>query len=301
MSKFKVGQRVRAPRDIFKRPTAGKLGTVVAIATCGDDDTGVQFDEYIHGHDCSSVSLKSGSTGRLGHCVWCRDADLELSCTTAPEKGARHIIVIKFDGPATTATEYIGGKVQRKSVTKCSPKDRYNEYDGARYALARLYEEPIGGETPIKPAAEKFEHRQAKIGETIVITHPILSNGLYEKGDRFIVCEVPESECLDGIYITAGPGGTPCYLYASEYDVVVPAADKYDTMSLRELVDNTCSRGWCESYGESARTKNCPLYDRAGLIEDCGEYSEAHPEMREILIAYLRAEDASTKFAEVTK
>lgn len=144
MSKFKVRQRVRATRDVFGYPTAGKLGTVVAIASHGWDDIGVQFDEYTHGHDCSGVSLKSGSTGRLGHCVWCCDADLEL-------------------------------------------------------------------------------------------------------------------------------------------------------------VDNTCSRDWCEPGLGDGRTKACPLYDRTETFEDCGEYSEAHPEMRQLLIDYLRAEDASTKPAEVTK
>jgi len=307
MSKFKVRQRVRATQDVFRCPTAGETGTVIAIAAHGDADTGVQFDKYIRGHDCSAVPLKSGSTGKLGHCLWCSDTDLELSCTSATKKTARHIIVIKFDGPETTATEYIGSKIQRKSTTKCSPKDKYDEYDGTRYALARLYGEPSGTETPTKPTEEKFEHHRARVGETIVITHPIRSLGLYKKDDRFVVCNMPGSENLEGVYILVGADNTPYYIYAAEYDVVIPAPDRYDTMSLRELVTNACNRGWCESCVESARTKNCPLYDHAGLLEDCGEYSEAHPEMRRLLIDYLRAEDAAktagpgVKFTEAVK
>ena len=56
--KFKVGDRIRYTCERTYLPIYGKVGTIISTHNGG---AGVQFDEYVGGHNCDGI-------GKLGYC-----------------------------------------------------------------------------------------------------------------------------------------------------------------------------------------------------------------------------------------
>lgn len=98
-------------------------------------------------------------------------------------------IVIRLKGDETTATliqdKFPGERISRSRARR-NPDDAYNAYEGARIALARLFEEdPFPKEKePKKPVRFKAGD-QARVGD-----HTFLSMGNYETGDLVEIVEV---------------------------------------------------------------------------------------------------------------
>ena len=98
-------------------------------------------------------------------------------------------IVIRLKGDETTATliqdKFPGERISRSRARR-NPDDAYNAYEGARIALARLFEEdPFPEEKePKKPVRFKAGDR-ARVGD-----RTFLSMGRYETGDLVEIVEV---------------------------------------------------------------------------------------------------------------
>jgi len=98
-------------------------------------------------------------------------------------------IVIRLKGDETTATliqdKFPGERISRSRARR-NPDDAYNAYEGARIALARLFEEdPFPEEKePKKPVRFKAGDR-ARVGD-----RTFLSMGRYETGDLVEIAEV---------------------------------------------------------------------------------------------------------------
>lgn len=98
-------------------------------------------------------------------------------------------ILIRLKGDETTATliqdKFPGERISRARA-KRNPDDAYNAYEGARIALARLFEEdPLPKENePKKPVRFKAGD-QARVSD-----HTFLTMGYYDTGDLVEITEV---------------------------------------------------------------------------------------------------------------
>lgn len=98
-------------------------------------------------------------------------------------------ILIRLKGDETTATliqdKFPGERISR-ARTKRNPSDAYNAYEGARIALARLFEED-----PFPKAAEPKKHIRFKVGDQARVgDRAFLTGGRYETGDLVEIVEV---------------------------------------------------------------------------------------------------------------
>lgn len=90
MSKFKVGDRVRAIRD-YHVVKSGMVGTVKSVY-CSDPPIGVEWDKLENGHEGNGASMKC----ERGKGYYVKEADIELLRLTS--------IHITTDGNTATAT-----------------------------------------------------------------------------------------------------------------------------------------------------------------------------------------------------
>ena len=122
--KFKVGDRVRVITDcIGNRKVIGKIGTVRKIFE-QTHAVGVEFDEYIDGHDIDGDF-------KYGYCWNFYEYEVE------PIHNSNKI-VITTDGKTTTAKMYDGKKLVNSAKAICSPDDEFDFNIGAAIALERL-------------------------------------------------------------------------------------------------------------------------------------------------------------------
>lgn len=125
--KFKVGDRVRVIRQFaYNTYIIGKIGTIRIIANNGE--IGIEFDEYIHGHDLHVLGKC-----KYGYGWYCPDDILEPVHDNSK-------IVITTDGKTTTAKMYDGKKFIKSAKAVCSPDDEFNFERGAGIAISRLFE-----------------------------------------------------------------------------------------------------------------------------------------------------------------
>lgn len=123
---FKVGDRVRAIREVDGVYLANRCGTVVITCIAGDcAEIGVEFDEpFWSGNDCFGK-------GKMGHCRYGLESEFELI-------SRKQKIVITTDGRETLARLYEGNKVIKSATAKCNPKDTFDFKVGADLAFDRL-------------------------------------------------------------------------------------------------------------------------------------------------------------------
>lgn len=98
-------------------------------------------------------------------------------------------ILIRLKGDETTATliqdKFPGERISRSRARR-NPDDAYNTYEGARIALARLFEED-----PFPKAAEPEKPIRFKAGDQARVgDRTFLSMGRYETGDLVEIVEV---------------------------------------------------------------------------------------------------------------
>lgn len=98
-------------------------------------------------------------------------------------------IVIRLKGDETTATliqdKFPGERISRSRARR-NPDDAYNAYEGARIALARLFEED-----PFPKAAEPEKPVRFKAGDQARVSdRAFLTLGRYETGDLVEIMEV---------------------------------------------------------------------------------------------------------------
>lgn len=98
-------------------------------------------------------------------------------------------IVIRLKGDETTATliqdKFPGERISRSRARR-NPDDAYNAYEGARIALARLFEED-----PFPKAAEPEKPIRFEAGDRARVSdHTFLTMGYYDTGDLVEITEV---------------------------------------------------------------------------------------------------------------
>lgn len=146
MSKFKVGDRVVATKNVDGQDTRGKSGTVKKIAgKC----VAVDFDENIGGWGDRFLGIKPG------HGWNCHENEVTFL--------NNQTIVIYPKGRETIALLKEGKKVAKISKAKCHPDDEFDFEIGAKLAFSRL----MGDELAVKEVK-----RVAKLGEYVkVVDH----------------------------------------------------------------------------------------------------------------------------------
>jgi hypothetical protein len=125
-TKFKVGDRVKAIRSVDGSTyIKGKIGTVKHFKKAAIETWyGVEFDEYIHGHDLHGKC-------EYGRGWECNESSLVPVCNN-------NKIVITTDGKTTTAKMYDGKKLVKSAKADCHPDDEFDFNIGATIALERL-------------------------------------------------------------------------------------------------------------------------------------------------------------------
>lgn len=130
--KFEVGDRVKVIDSYKYRDIIGKTGTIKLVDKLFGTSVdklfdkyiyGIEFDEYINGHDLFG-------RGRSGHCKWCAGDFLE--------QAYNYKTIITTDGKTTTAKMYDGKKLVNSAKAVCSPEDEFDFNIGASIALERL-------------------------------------------------------------------------------------------------------------------------------------------------------------------
>ena len=143
MSKFKVGDRVRASAQSPK----GKVGSIIKMVRDGSGcDFLVEFDDWYEGHDGVCYGW---SGGKSRQCWWCYSNNLVLLTNNK--------IVITTDGKTTLARLYEGDKVVKSTEAKCCPEDEFVFEKGASLAYNRLMYGTDYHPSEVKIVAKKFD------------------------------------------------------------------------------------------------------------------------------------------------
>jgi len=150
MSKFKVGDRVRAIRD-YRVVKSGMVGTVKSVY-CSDPPIGVEWDTLTDGHDGNGCGMKC----ERGKGYYVEEADIELLGLPS--------IHITTNGKTTHAVLKEGGKVSKRAKAICSPHDEFDFETGARIAFDRLCTS-LAENSAFKGVREV--KRPAKVGEWV--------------------------------------------------------------------------------------------------------------------------------------
>lgn len=75
-------------------------------------------------------------------------------------------VELRFDGMITTATLKRGGRDVKTAEARCNPKDTYSRAEGARVAVARLFEKKRKED---KSKESKREQGKPKVGDKFVV------------------------------------------------------------------------------------------------------------------------------------
>ena len=128
MAKYKVGDKVRI---VSKRPQRcwnpymdKHLGKTMTIIKSGINAEGVYY------------CMEEDRDDFLGH--WCWYEDMIAGLVEPAREPCT--VELRFDGMITTATLKRGGRDVKTAEARCNPKDTYSRAEGARAAVARLFE-----------------------------------------------------------------------------------------------------------------------------------------------------------------
>lgn len=149
---FKVGDRVRAIRNIASKPTKDVLGTVRVSDHQAGSFYGIEFDKNIGGHAMMEYSKPEY---KKGHCYFVLEKDL-----VKVENPSIHITV---DGAKVLAVMKEGKQEVGRGVATCNPTDEFDFKTGAKLAMDRLLgEEVTEGSNDVREVS-----RKANVGEWI--------------------------------------------------------------------------------------------------------------------------------------
>lgn len=150
MAKYKIGDKVRIVSKRTQQwwnPEMDKwLGKAMTITESGINGNGVY---YFMEEDASYFSR---------HWFWYEDMIAGLA---EPEREPC-TVELRFDGMITTATLKRGGRDVKTAEARCNPTDTYSRAEGARVAVARLFEK--------KRKEDKPKESKPKIGDKFVVT-----------------------------------------------------------------------------------------------------------------------------------
>lgn len=154
MAKYKVGDKVRI---VSKRPQRcwnpymdKHLGKTMTIIKSGINAEGVYY------------CMEEDRDDFLGHWCWYEDMIAGL----AEPAREPYTVELRFDGMITTATLKRGGRDVKTAEARCNPKDTYSRAEGARVAVARLFEKKRKED---KPKESKREQGKPKVGDKFVV------------------------------------------------------------------------------------------------------------------------------------
>lgn len=151
---FKVGDRVRAIRNIASKPTKDVLGTVRVSDHQAGSFYGIEFDKNIGGHAMMELTKPEY---KKGHCYFVLEKDL-----VKVENPSIHITT---DGAKVLAVMKEGKQEVGRGVATCNPTDEFDFKTGAKIAMNRLlWEEVKELSNEVREAG-----RKAKVGEYIKI------------------------------------------------------------------------------------------------------------------------------------
>lgn len=149
---FKVGDRVRAIRNIASKPTKDVLGTVRVSDHQAGSFYGIEFDKNIGGHAMMELTKPEY---KKGHCYFVLEKDL-----VKVENPSIHITV---DGSKVYAVMKEGKQEVGRGVATCNPSDEFDFKIGAKLAMDRLLgEEVTEGSNDVREVS-----RKANVGEWI--------------------------------------------------------------------------------------------------------------------------------------
>ena len=162
MAKYKVGDKVRI---VSKRPQRcwnpymdKHLGKTMTIIKSGINAEGVYY------------CMEEDRDDFLGH--WCWYEDMIAGLVEPAREPCT--VELRFDGMITTATLKRGGRDVKTAEARCNPKDTYSRAEGARVAVARLFEKKRKED---KPKESKLEHGNPKVGDKFVIVSDFTGHG----------------------------------------------------------------------------------------------------------------------------
>lgn len=150
-------------------------------------------------------------------------------------------ILIRLNGDETTATliqDEFPTRMIRRTVARRNPTDIYSAYEGARIALARLYDkEPfpkqIDGKDLMAPGTLPgwANNRRFRVGDKAVFNKNACDlSGAYKTGDLAEITEVRPTgyyvRALTGEGTKLYGGGYTCYVMESELDPVADEPEK---------------------------------------------------------------------------
>lgn len=142
MAKYKVGDKVRI---VSKRPQKKwnpnmdkYLGKTMTIIKSGINGYGVYY--------CMEEDVPPCPW----HWFWYEDMIAGLA---EPDREPC-TVELRFDGMITTATPKRGGRDVKTAEARCNPKDTYSRAEGARAAVARLFEKKRKDDKPKGEQAE---------------------------------------------------------------------------------------------------------------------------------------------------
>ena len=179
---YKVGDKVRI---VSKRPQKNwnpymdkYLGKTMTIIKSGINNSGVYYcmeedrNDFL-GHWCWYENMISGLAEQK------KPADENLSVT------------IHFHGRLTVAELYKDGRVVKAKSALCNPKDAYSRAEGARVAVARLFEKKtckpkIGDKFVIISNKSPDCHHHFKIGSVVTLKYIKSGKNRYEADDGLI-------------------------------------------------------------------------------------------------------------------
>ena len=210
MAKYKLGDRVRVKKDlkcfwkygnnIFVPEMQPFCGKVVTITSCERNGYKVkELDRY-------------------------KFTDEMIDCLVDGYKGKAfkgddaHKIVITTDGKDTVARAIVGKRTVECAIAKCSPDDEFKFEYGAALAMARLLGRLLNDKTTKEAEDVKEVDRRAVVGEYIKITNPILSYGVYDRGDIFEVKSV--APLGSGVFVKNHGNGKHPFIIHGEYVVL---------------------------------------------------------------------------------
>lgn len=172
MAKYKVGDKVRIVgyRTVHMNHSGGMdkwLGKVMTIRS---------VDRFLPGY-----WMEEDYGENIG-CGWAWEDDM-ISGLAEPEREPC-TVELRFDGMITTAALKRGGRDVKTAEARCNPKDTYSRAEGARVAVARLFEK--------KRKEDKPKDSKPKIGDKFVVVGD-LSGHEFPIGDIVTLCRVCNS------------------------------------------------------------------------------------------------------------
>lgn len=172
MAKYKVGDKVRI---VSKNPNA--IGFTDEMEEyLGKTLTVIKVWERSYGHP--TYNFKEAAVGnpsmylprKVFHWSF---SESWISGLAEPEREPC-TVELRFDGMITTAALKRGGRDVKTAEARCNPKDTYSRAEGARVAVARLFEKKRKED---KPKESKLEHGNPKVGDKFVIVSDFTGHG----------------------------------------------------------------------------------------------------------------------------